>query len=87
MVPVGTIVMHHRLEQRFRYKVQFFIISDRARESDTQEDYFHCGGKTQEVLDVRLENIWCGLYQLNGNDGLTKTIKTRQPLKISKYTI
>ena len=48
-----------------------------ARETDTQEDYFNCSDKAQEVLDVRLENAWFGLYQFNSNDGFTQTIKIR----------
>jgi hypothetical protein len=57
--------------------VHFFIIGVGARKTDTQENYFHCGGKAQKVLDVRLENTRFGLYELNSNNGLTETIKIR----------
>jgi hypothetical protein len=57
--------------------VHFFIISVGARKTDTQEDYFHCGGKAQKVLDVRLKNTRIGLYKLNSNYRITKTIKIR----------
>jgi hypothetical protein len=57
--------------------VFFFHNGFGARKTDTQEDYFHCGGKAQKVLDKRLENTRFGLDKLNSNYGLAETIKLR----------